>query len=377
MKHTLTKFFAIAAIITTTFSCQSQQVELTVPESQLRTEIAQMLMVGFRGTTLTKENHIYNDIKELKIGGVILFEYDAPSRKRPRNITSRQQLKKLCSDLQALNNEPLLIAIDQEGGKVSRLKEKYGFQTFAGAKQMAASGSTDSTSYWSDQTAKTLKQLGINLNFAPCTDVDVNPDCPIIGKLGRSFSSSPEEVARHAEAWITAHKKMGVLSCVKHFPGHGSSESDTHLGIADVSDTWSDKELIPYRRLIKDNVVDLVMTSHVYNSKLDAEWPATLSEKVINGHLRKRLGFKGVVVTDDLAMGAMVSQYSFDTILSRAILAGADILCLSNNGDTYDPDIAAKAIDIITEKVKDGTIPETRIHESYDRIMELKKSLKF
>ena len=378
MKHTLTKFFAIATIVATTFSCKSQNsVELTVPESQLRTEIAQMLMVGFRGTTLTKENHIYNDIKELKIGGVILFEYDAPSHKRPRNITSRSQLKKLCSDLQALNDEKLLIAIDQEGGKVSRLKEKYGFPTFAGAKQMAASGSTDSTAYWSNLTAKTLKQLGINLNFAPCTDVDVNPDCPIIGKLGRSFSSSPEEVARHAKAWITGHKRQGVLSCVKHFPGHGSSDSDTHLGIADVSETWSDKELIPYRRLIKDNVVDLVMTSHVYNSKLDAEWPATLSEKVINGHLRKRLGFKGVVVTDDLAMGAMVSQYSFDTLLSRAILAGADILCLSNNGDTYDPEIAAKAIDIITEKVKDGTIPEKRIHESYDRIMALKKSLQF
>lgn len=377
MKNIFTKILALVAIVATTFSCQSQQVELTVPESQLRTEIAQMLMVGFRGTTLTKENHIYNDIKELKIGGVILFEYDAPSRKRPRNITSRQQLKKLCADLQALNNDKLLIAIDQEGGKVSRLKEKYGFPSFAGAKQMAASGSTDSTAYWSDLTAKTLRNVGINLNFAPCTDVDVNPDCPIIGKLGRSFSSSPEEVARHAKAWITAHKKMGVLSCVKHFPGHGSSESDTHLGIADVSETWSDKELIPFRRLIKDNVVDLVMTSHVYNSKLDAEWPATLSEKVINGHLRKRLGFKGVVVTDDLAMGAMVSQYSFDTILSRAILAGADILCLSNNGDTYDPEIAAKAIDIIVEKVKDGTIPEKRIHESYDRIMALKKSLQF
>ena len=117
------------------------------------------------------------------------------------------------------------------------------------------------------------------------------------------------------------------------------------------------------------------MTSHVYNSKLDKDWPATLSEKVINGHLRKRLGFTGVVVTDDLAMGAMVSQYSFDTILTRAILAGADILCLSNNGDTYDPEIAAKAIDIITNKVKDGTIPESRIHESYDRIIALKKKI--
>ena len=127
MKNIFTKILALVAIVATTFSCQSQQVELTVPESQLRTEIAQMLMVGFRGTTLTKENHIYNDIKELKIGGVILFEYDAPSRKRPRNITSRQQLKKLCADLQALNNDKLLIAIDQEGGKVSRLKEKYGF----------------------------------------------------------------------------------------------------------------------------------------------------------------------------------------------------------------------------------------------------------
>ena len=376
MKNIFTKIIIIAVILSTTLSCHSQNsVELTVSEEQLRTEIAQMMMVGFRGTTLTKENHIYNDIKELKIGGVILFEYDAPSRKRPRNISSRSQLKKLCADLQGLTNEKLLIAIDQEGGKVSRLKEKYGFPTFAGAKQMAASGSTDSTTYWSDLTAKTLRNVGINLNFAPCTDVDVNPDCPIIGKLGRSFSSSPEEVAKHAKAWIEGHRKYRVLSCVKHFPGHGSSESDTHLGIADVSDTWSDKELIPYRRLIKDNVVDMVMTSHVYNSKLDADWPATLSEKVINGHLRKRLGFKGVVVTDDLAMGAMVSQYSFDTILTRAILAGADILCLSNNGDTYDPEIAAKAIDIITNKVKDGTIPESRIHESYDRIIALKKKI--
>lgn len=377
MKNLFTRTLALVAILATTFSCQSQnRVELTVSEGQLRTEIAQMLMLGFRGTTLTKESHIYHDVKNLKIGGVILFEYDAPSRKRPRNITSRSQLKKLCADLQSINEEKLLIAIDQEGGKVSRLKEKYGFPTFAGAKDMAISGSTDSTIYWSELTAKTLKQMGINLNFAPCTDVDVNPDCPIIGKLGRSFSSSPEEVAKHAKAWIAAHKRHGVLSCVKHFPGHGSSESDTHLGIADVSDTWSDKELIPYRRLIKDNVVDMVMTSHVYNSKLDADWPATLSEKVITGLLRKRLGFKGVVVTDDLAMGAMVSQYSFDAILTRAILAGADILCLSNNGDTYDPEIAAKAIDIIFEKVKDGTIPENRIHESYNRIIALKKKVK-
>lgn len=377
MKNLFTRTLALVAILATTFSCQSQnRVELTVSEGQLRTEIAQMLMLGFRGTTLTKENHIYHDVKNLKIGGVILFEYDAPSRKRPRNITSRSQLKKLCADLQSINEEKLLIAIDQEGGKVSRLKEKYGFPTFAGAKDMAISGSTDSTIYWSELTAKTLKQMGINLNFAPCTDVDVNPDCPIIGKLGRSFSSSPEDVAKHAKAWIEGHRKYRVLSCVKHFPGHGSSESDTHLGIADVSDTWSDKELIPYRRLIKDNVVDMVMTSHVYNSKLDADWPATLSEKVITGLLRKRLGFKGVVVTDDLAMGAMVSQYSFDAILTRAILAGADILCLSNNGDTYDPEIAAKAIDIIFEKVKDGTIPENRIHESYNRIIALKKKVK-
>lgn len=374
MTKTISKIIALAAILTTTFSCHSQKsVELTVPESQLRTEVAQMLMVGFRGTALTTDNHIYNDIRDLKVGGVILFEFDAPSGKRPRNITSRQQLKKLCSDLQAISQEKLLIAIDQEGGMVSRLRPKYGFPTFASAKAMAAS---DSAAYWADLTAKTLKNLGINLNFAPCTDVDVNPDCPVIGKLGRSFSASPDAVARHAKTWIEAHRKHGVLSCVKHFPGHGSSDSDTHLGIADVSDSWNDKELIPYRQLIKDSCVDMVMTSHVFNSKLDSIWPATLSEKVITGVLRNRLGFRGVVVTDDLAMGAMVQQYSFDTVLSRAILAGADILCLSNNGSTYDPVIAKNAIDIIIEKVKDGTIPETRIHESYNRIMELKKRMK-
>ena len=368
MKHF--KLFLLLAIFVFSSSCQAQS-----GDHELKQKIAQMLLVGFRGTELTSANHIYSDIKERNIGGVILFDYDVPSKSRNRNIKSPTQTKKLVADLQKLAEGQLLVSIDQEGGKVNRLKTTYGFPSTVSAKYQGQIDRVDTTTFYAARTAKTLSNLGVNLNFVPCVDLDINPKCPVIGKLERSFSANPEKVVKHAAIWIDEHEKKNILSCPKHFPGHGSSTNDTHAGGADVTTTWSEKELIPYQKLIEKGALKLVMTSHVFNANLDAEFPATMSKAILTGILREQLGFVGVIVSDDLAMGAIADNYSLEIALEKAINAGVDILCLSNNGATYDAKIASKAIDIIYKLVKDGKISEQRIDESYQRITVLKNDL--
>ena len=370
----MNKFATIIALFLLSIATSGCAQKLSPEDQQLRRDIAEMLLVGFRGTDLDSSNHIIRDVQEYGVGGVILFEYDAPSSSRPRNITSQQQLKTLCSQLQALSSETLLIGIDQEGGRVNRLKSTYGFPRFASAKQTALSGD-DSVRYYARLTAKTLHNLGINLNFAPCVDVDINPKCPVIGKIERSFSANPARVAHCAQIWIDEQSKQGVISCPKHFPGHGSSKSDTHSGFADVTETWNASELRPYQDLIATGKVQMIMTTHVFNGTLDSVYPATLSHYTLTDLLRNQLNYKGLIITDDLAMGAMVNQYDYDFILQQAILAGADLLCLSNNGHDYNPDMVPEAVDIIFRKVKNGEIPRQRIQESAARIRALKQTL--
>jgi beta-N-acetylhexosaminidase len=194
--------------------------------------------------------------------------------------------------------------------------------------------------------------------------------------LTPQFANVTFSVADNAEIWINEQRKHGVISAIKHFPGHGSSNTDTHLGIANVSKTWTKDELIPYAKLIEKNNVDMIMTSHVFNAAIDSLYPATLSYKTLTLLLRKQMNFNGVIITDDLAMGAMTKHYSLDEIVELSILAGADMLCLSNNGTVYDQDIVPKVINIIYTKVKNGIIPEERINESYLRITNLKKKIK-
>ena len=366
------KLIILLSLFTVLLSACGQQQNKE--EQELRNKIAQMLLVGFRGTELTQDNHIYNDIKELKIGGVILFEYDAPTKTRPRNITSEAQVAKLVSDMQAIAETKLLISIDQEGGKVNRLKEQYGFPPTVSAQYLGEVNNPDTTMLWADRTAELLGRMGINLNFAPSVDINVNPENPVIGKIERSFSNDPIVVTDNARIWVVEHKKCNIISSLKHFPGHGSSKTDTHLGLTDVTDTWTEDELIPYKTLISEGVCDMVMTSHVFNSKLDPDYPATMSKTILSGILRDKLGYTGVIVTDDMAMGAIVDHYSFEDALEKTVNAGADILILSNNGKDYDPEVAKKAIDIIYKLVNDGKIQKQTIEDAYNRIIALKKS---
>ncbi|MDR0403777.1 MAG: hypothetical protein LBH35_09340 [Treponema sp.] len=348
-------------------------------EQAFKAKIAQMFLVGFRGTGLDRDNPVYADITERGIGGVLLFDYDTETRSRIRNIVSEYQLTRLCAELQkAAAQSPggtkLFIAIDQEGGAVNRLKTRNGFPETKSAAELGE-GDGSETAYYAEQTARMLSEMGINLNFAPCVDLNLNPRNPIIGGIGRSFSSDPGVVASHAALWIDAHDRFGVFSCLKHFPGHGSSQGDTHRGAVDVSLSWREEELFPYRDLVASNAVSFVMTSHVFNSSLDPEYPATLSRSTLEGILRNEMGFTGLIVSDDLNMAAVAANYSFETALEKAVNAGVDILCFSNNGAVFDPSVAERGIAVIYDLVRAGKIPPERIEESCRRIMAVKAAL--
>jgi len=234
----------------------------------------------------------------------------------------------------------------------------------------------DTVRHYARLTASMLRQAGVNMDFAPVADVNVNPSCPVIGALERSFSADTQVVAKCCEIWLQELGNKKVAGCMKHFPGHGSATGDTHEGLVDVSKTWKEYELAPYRELIASGKVPMVMVAHVINNKIDSKWPASLSCKTVTDLLRKQLGFDGVVVTDDLAMGAIEKQYDYKTVIYQAIKAGNDMLCLSNNGNgKYNPDIVPQTVEIIVKLVKDGRLTAEQIHTSAERIRKLKKKI--
>lgn len=372
--HRLLIIAFIAGLIYAGPSCSQPQTESST-DPPLDVKIGQMLNIGFRGMAISDTNHIVRDITKYHLGGVVLFDYDVPRGKAVRNIKSPKQVAALVDELKQLADRPLLVSIDQEGGRVARLKPKYGFPKSVSAEYLGTLDNPDSTRYYARQSAQMLSRLGINMNFAPVVDLNTNPDNPIIGELERSFSASPRIVTKHAALYIKEMHRYDILTVLKHFPGHGSSKKDSHLGVVDVTDTWSQKELIPYRQLIDSGLVDAVMTAHIFNAKLDSTYPATLSTPTITGILRNRLGFEGVVISDDLMMGAIRKEYGLETTIKKALHAGIDMLVFGNNS-IYDPEIVPKAHQIIKKLVKVGEISKERIDRSYNRIMKMKKRLK-
>ena len=232
--------------------------------------------------------------------------------------------------------------------------------------------SSDSTFRYASLLARQLGDLGIDVNLAPVVDLDINPDNPVIGKLGRSFSKDERIVFAHAKAFIQAHHAHGVLTAIKHFPGHGSASGDTHLGLTDVTGTYQDREILPYQLLIRENLADMVMTSHIVNKNVDPDDPVTLSDHYIREILRDRLGYEGVVISDDLQMGAITDHYSFEESVLKSIRAGCDMIILSNNGRVYDETISYKAVGIIVEALRNGTLDRESILRSLERIRQLK-----
>jgi beta-N-acetylhexosaminidase len=346
------------------------------PEPTLDAKIGQMILCGFRGLKLQHNNPIVADLEDRYLGGVVLFDYDQLNAEYVRNIESPRQLEKLDEKLtEAASVPPLLISIDQEGGKVNRLKPDYGFPPSYTQQYLGEQNDLGFTHECAGTTARTLKSVGINLNLAPVVDLNVNPNCPAIGLYGRSFSADPDIVTAHALQVIEAHHELERLTTLKHFPGHGSSTEDSHLGITDVTDTWSEIELEPFGNIIAAGKADVVMTAHIFNANLDSVYPATLSHSTITGILREQLGWDGVVITDDMGMGAITQYYGFEEAIRLSIEAGADILAYALQKPAFDPTIPARAIAEIKRLVEVGAISEARIDESYRRIMRLKARL--
>jgi beta-N-acetylhexosaminidase len=341
--------------------------------TSLRRKLGQLLIVGFRGSQSADCELIARDISEYHIGGVVLFDQEmAQPTVNRRNIESPAQVKRLIDHLQAQAAVPLLVSIDQEGGRVNRLKADYGFPESLSHEELGRLNNLEETYHHAELTAKTLASVGINLNLAPVVDLDANPDNPIIKGKRRSFSSDPETVSQQAGAFIKAHRAQGVLTCAKHFPGHGSAPGDTHLGMTDSTKTWSEAELIPFRQLIEAGLCDMIMSAHIFNANLDPDHPATLSRTVITDLLRGTLGFQGAICSDDLEMKAISSHYGLESSVPAAVEAGVDLLCFGNNL-SYDPDIAPKAIAILQHAVDSGRITEARVEDSYQRVMALKR----
>jgi len=318
-----------------------------VAKDDIKSLISNMIMIGFDGYYAPKF------LKTHKVAGVILFS---------KNIKNPKQLKRLTSNIKKLQPN-ILIAVDQEGGKVQRLKKRDGFIHTSSAQNIKE----PKKEY--QKMAKMLKENGINLNLAPVVDVAVNPNNPVIAKLKRSYSSNPKEVWRKSEIFIKAMKSEGVLTTLKHFPGHGSSQADSHRGFTDVSDSWSEKELLPFYNHIKNSTAQLIMTAHIFNKKLDLKYPATLSHDTNQKLLRERLGFNGVLITDDLQMRAISDNYGFKKALELSINSGVDILLIGNFLDK--PVKLEKIVDTIYELVLEGRVSVERIKEANERIKSL------
>ncbi len=350
----------------------------------LRDKIGQMFVIGFNGQIVNETSSIVQDIEQYNLGGVILFDYNYQTKTFGKNIVSREQVTRLNQTLQQANEVaqrqhgrpdlPLLIAVDYEGGLVNRLKEQYGFPSTLSASDIAKLPVSEAKLYAANM-ANTLKASGFNLNFSPVLDVNVNPENPILGKKGRTYSEDPFIVTEYAGLFSEADVNQRVQCAFKHFPGHGSSTSDSHLGFVDVSSTWRSYELEPYYQLLNQaNGCGMVMTAHIVNRQLDkTAFPATLSHAILTDLLRNTLHFEGVVVSDDMQMKAITDNYGTEDAVVLAINSGVDMLIFGSQ--LADGPSLKELIDLVDHNVQTGEISKERIEDAYQRIVRLKKSI--
>jgi beta-N-acetylhexosaminidase len=344
-------------------------INVKAQKDSLDIKIGQMILIGMPKAEV--DSTVLEEVKRGRVGSVIYFEKNIP-----KSSSSFAALKKMSWIYQKAAPIPLFICIDQEGGKVNRLKERYGFARSITAESIGKSKSLDSVRFYSEATAATLAGLGINVNFAPCVDLAVNPTNPIIAKHGRAYSANEDSVALFAKEVVKQHRKFRIITALKHFPGHGSSQADTHLGFADVTSTWTSRELKPYQALIDSGYVDGVMSCHIVNKNLDPKGlPGTLSKPIIDGMLRKQMRYDGLVFSDDMQMRAITNNYGFEEAIKMTINAGIDILCFANNVPAAQLRSVNEIHSIIKKFVASGEIPKSRIDESFKRIIRMKKSI--
>lgn len=356
------KKFFLVFVCFSSFQVQAQRDSLDL-------KIGQMILVGVRSSKI--DTAVLDEIRAGKVGSIIYFENNIP-----KSASAFTAIKKMSWTYQKAAPIPLFISIDEEGGRVNRLKEKYGFTKTISAENVGKSKSLDSLRFYAESTAATLAGLGINVNFAPSVDLASNPANPVIAKLGRSFSAKEDSVILFAKEVVKQHRRFGIVTSLKHFPGHGSSQSDTHLGLTDVTNTWEPRELKPYQALIDSGYVDAIMSAHIVNKKIDRKGlPGTLSKYILDSLLRKKMHYQGVVFSDAMEMKAIAANYGREEAIKLAINAGIDILCFAHNVPGMDEHTGDGVHAIIKKFVASGEIPQSRVDESFRRIMRLKKMI--
>ena len=360
------KFFTMLAIIFFALSsgCSSEEkiaenpAEIDLVEEKLKTlsleeKIGQMMLVGIQEKNFDENaNYMLNTYH---VGGIIFYD---------RNMETKDQVKKLTDDLQKNSKIPLFIALDEEGGSVARMK--HAITPPPSQELIGRSGDFNLAKVHAVETAKKLREVGINLNFAPVADV---------GNYDRSFNSDSKIVAEFVSQAAKGYEEENFFYTLKHFPGIGKATIDPHKDISVVEDSKNileQEDILPFKKIIseQDNSKFMVMLGHLKYLALDKENPATLSPAIVTKLLREELNFQGVIITDDLEMGAVKNYNSPEQIGLQAVKAGADILLVCHNYETQK-----KICDAVLNAVQSGEIPEDRINQSVRRILKMKNYL--
>ena len=328
-----------------------------------------MIMVGFRGTSAPSS--VLDAVAAGRIGGIILFDGNRKTG-QPYNIESPEQLKRLVASLQDASSGLLFVAVDQEGGRVRRLKPERGFFPLPSAEDMGRMD-VEKVRELGFCAGREMASLGINVDLAPVVDIRRSSQSPGLGDAGRLFGSDAETVTQHALAFSEGLYRAGVLPALKHFPGLGSAGKDSHVDLPDVTDSWSSEELLPYAEAFRRDWPGMVLVAHIFHRDLDSRLPSSLSPAVGEDLLRDSLGWNGVVISDDLQMGA-VAKRSLEERVRLAVLAGNDILLFGNNL-SYDPLLHDKVFQALMHLVREGAVSVQRLEASWRRIEVMKRRL--
>jgi len=341
------------------------------PSIPLRHQIGQILIAGFEGSSpgSRRFRNFVRFAEDSQLGGVLFLG---------KNISSRSDTQEMIHTLRSKMRVSPFFAIDQEGGVIQRLTGDVGFPNIPSAKIVGATLSPSQAQYLYSGLAAELADWGFDMNIGPVVDLDSNPNNPIIGKLGRSYSRKPGIVAAYARAFVEAHGSFGIVSVLKHFPGQGSAKVDSHVAKVDVSATWSSLELEPYRALSTSEAPYAIMTGHLtLDRKPDAAFgklPASLSSTMIHRLIRNDLCFRGVVVTDDIRMKALQDAGSVNSVVVRAITAGNDLIIVSSK--PYDrPQFFDSLVSYVEKEAKGDAALRSRIGEAYNRVRTLKNQV--
>lgn len=335
---------------------QEQLNSLTLEE-----KIGQMILAGVQGTTL--DDQAKQMITDQKVGGIIFYA---------NNVSTLEGTAKFVKSIKEANQSnpvPIFMSVDQEGGKVSRMPETV--ESIPSSRKVGETKDSALAETMGELLARQVQLAGFNVDFAPVLDVNSNPKNPVIGD--RSFGSSAELVSRMGIAEMKGLRSEGIIPVVKHFPGHGDTSVDSHLDLPVVNKTekqLAELEWIPFHAAVKEQV-EAVMVAHILFPKLDPDHPASLSDVIIGEHLRGKFKYDGVVITDDLSMGAIAKNYKLDQAALATVKAGSDILLVAHSYES-----AKTIFDTLISAVKSGKITESRIDESVYRILALKQQYK-